>query len=65
MRRIPLTPEQVSEVERIKQKVRDGSIVFATDAQMAAFWEKCGLSSNRQTLPPSFRDGPKGRARNP
>jgi hypothetical protein len=38
-----LTPEQIKEVERIQQKVRDGSAEFATDEQMAAFWKKCGL----------------------
>ncbi len=38
-----LTPEQAAEVGRIQQKVRDGSAVFATDEQMAAFWKKCGL----------------------
>jgi hypothetical protein len=41
--RYRLTPEQVREVERIQQHVRDGSAEFATDEQMAAFWKKCGL----------------------
>ncbi|HLA20610.1 MAG TPA: hypothetical protein VJZ74_04040 [Pseudolabrys sp.] len=41
--RYRLTPEQVREVERIQQQVRDGSAEFATDEQMAAFWKKCGL----------------------
>lgn len=41
--RYRLTPEQVREVERIQKKVRDGTVTFATDEQMAAFWKKCGL----------------------
>ena len=41
--RYRLTPEQVREVERIQQQVRDGSAEFATDEQMAAFWKKCDL----------------------
>ena len=38
-----LTPEQLEEVARIHQKVRDGTATFATDEEMAAFWKKCGL----------------------
>ncbi|MDO9411280.1 MAG: hypothetical protein Q7T81_01720 [Pseudolabrys sp.] len=38
-----LTAEQIAEVERIQGKVRDGTVTFATDEQMAAFWNKCGL----------------------
>ena len=38
-----LTPEQVEEVGRIQQKLRDGTARFATDEEMAAFWKKCGL----------------------
>ena len=41
--RYRLTPEQVREVERIQQKLRDGTATFATDEQMEAFWKKCGL----------------------
>ena len=41
--RYRLTPEQVCEVERIQQEVRDGTATFATDEEMAAFWKKCGL----------------------
>jgi hypothetical protein len=41
--RVRLTPAQVEEVGRIRQKVLDGSAEFATDEQMAAFWKKCGL----------------------
>lgn len=40
---IRLNPDQVAEVARIQQKVREGSAEFATDEQMAAFWKKCGL----------------------
>jgi hypothetical protein len=38
-----LTAEQLREVQRIRQKLRDGSATFATEEQMAAFWKKCGL----------------------
>ncbi len=38
-----LTKEQIREVERIQKQVRDGTAKFATDAEMAAFWKKCGL----------------------
>lgn len=38
-----LTVEQLREVQRIRQKLRDGSATFATEEQMAAFWKKCGL----------------------
>jgi hypothetical protein len=41
--RYRLTAEQVREVQRIQQKLRDGTATFATDEQMAAFWKKCGL----------------------
>ena len=41
--RYRLTAEQVLEVQRIQQKLRDGTVTFATDEQMAAFWKKCGL----------------------
>jgi hypothetical protein len=41
--RYRLAPEQVREVERTQQQVRDGSAEFATDEQVAAFWKKCGL----------------------
>lgn len=36
-----LTPEQVAEVRRTQQAVREGKI--ATDEEMAALWKKCGL----------------------
>ena len=38
-----LTPEQVEEVRRIREQLRDGTMAFATDEQMDAFWKKCGL----------------------
>lgn len=38
-----LTPEQVREVDRIQQKLRNGTATFATDEEMAAFWQTCGL----------------------
>jgi hypothetical protein len=38
-----LTAEQVQQVERVQKQVRDGSMQFATDEQMDAFWKKCGL----------------------
>lgn len=38
-----LTPEQAKEVERIQQKLRNGTARFATEEEMAAFWKKCGL----------------------
>lgn len=41
--RYRLTAEQVAEVERIQHQVRDGTVAFASDEQMAAFWKKCGL----------------------
>ena len=38
-----LTPEQVEEVEEIQKQLRDGTMRFATDEEMAALWKKCGL----------------------
>ncbi len=38
-----LSPEQVREVQDIQRQLRDGSMQFATDADMAALWKKCGL----------------------
>jgi hypothetical protein len=38
-----LTPEQVKEVEEIRKQLRDGTIQFASDEEMAALWKKCGL----------------------
>jgi hypothetical protein len=38
-----LTPEQMKEVEDIQRQLRDGSMSFATDEEMAALWKKFGL----------------------
>jgi hypothetical protein len=38
-----LTPEQVKEVADIRKQLRDGTMQFATDEEMAALWKKCGL----------------------
>jgi len=38
-----LTPEQVKEVEDTQRQLRDGSMKFATDDEMAAFWKQCSL----------------------
>ena len=40
--RLRLSREQVEEVARIQRKVAEGSAEFATDEQMAAFWQSCG-----------------------
>ena len=37
-----LTPEQVKEVDDIRKRLRDGTMSFATDEEMAALWKKCG-----------------------
>jgi ABC-type histidine transport system ATPase subunit len=41
--RSTLTPEQVEEVKRIQQDMREGKTRFATDEEMTALWRKCGL----------------------
>ena len=41
-RRYRLTDEQVSDVRRIQQELRDGKTRLLTDDEMAAFWKKCG-----------------------
>lgn len=38
-----LTPDQVKEVDEIRKRLRDGTMSFATDEEMAALWKKCGL----------------------
>lgn len=38
-----LTPEQIEEVKRIQQNIREGKATFATDEEMNALWKKCGL----------------------
>jgi len=42
-RRYQLTQEQVADVKRIQQDLRDGKTRLLTDEEMAAFWKKCGL----------------------
>jgi hypothetical protein len=42
-RRHRLTDEQIAEVKRIQQKLRDGTSHLLTDDDMAAFWKKCGI----------------------
>jgi hypothetical protein len=41
--RYRLTEEQICEVERIQQQLRDGTATFATDEQMDTFWKRCGI----------------------
>ena len=41
--RYHLTDEQVEEVKRIQQELRDGKTRLATDEEMAALWRKRGL----------------------
>jgi len=41
--RLRLSPQQLEEVRRIQQQIRDGSARFATDQEMEALWKKCGL----------------------
>ena len=38
-----LTPAQIEEVAKIRKELRDGSMQFATDEEMAVLWKKCGL----------------------
>ena len=38
-----LMDDQVEEVRRRQQSLRDGTSRFATDEEMAALWKKCGL----------------------
>jgi len=38
-----LMPEQVADVQRIQQDLRDGKTRLATDEEMASFWKKLGL----------------------
>jgi hypothetical protein len=41
--RYALSDEQVEEVKRRQQALREGTSRFATDEEMAALWKKCGL----------------------
>jgi hypothetical protein len=38
-----LTDEQVAEVERRRADFRSGKEHYATDEELAALWQKCGL----------------------
>jgi hypothetical protein len=38
-----LTPEQVADVQRIREDLRSGRTRLATDKEEAALWKKCGL----------------------
>ena len=38
-----LTDDQVEEVKRWQQELREGKTRFATDEEMHAFWKKCEL----------------------
>ena len=42
-RRFALTPEQIEDVNRIQQGLREGRERLASDAEMAALWRKCRL----------------------
>jgi hypothetical protein len=42
-RRYRLTPEQIADVERIRDDLRSGRTRLATDEETAALWKKCGL----------------------
>ncbi len=41
--RFGLTAEQIADVTRIRQDLRDGRSNLASDDEMAALWKKCGL----------------------
>jgi hypothetical protein len=41
--RYSLTDEQVEEVKRRQQALREGKTRFATDEEIMALWKKCGL----------------------
>jgi putative addiction module component (TIGR02574 family) len=41
--RYQLTDDQVEEVKRRQQALREGKSRFATDEEVAALWKKCGL----------------------
>lgn len=38
-----LSSEQVEEVKRIQEDLREGRTALITDEEMEAFWKKCGL----------------------
>jgi hypothetical protein len=41
-RNFRLTPEQVADVNRIREDLRTGRTRLATDEETAALWKKCG-----------------------
>ncbi len=41
--RYRLTPEQVEEVKRRQEALREGKTRLATDEEVAALWKRCGL----------------------
>jgi hypothetical protein len=41
--RYTLTDEQVEEVKRRQQALREGKTRFATDEEIIVLWKKCGL----------------------
>ncbi len=42
-RRYGLSPDQVEEVKRIRERLRSGQTRLATTDEMQALWKKCGL----------------------
>jgi hypothetical protein len=42
-RRYRLSPEQIADVTRIRDDLRNGRTRLATDEEVAAVWKKCGL----------------------
>ena len=38
-----LSPEQIADVNRIREDLRSGRTRLATDEEVAAVWKKCGL----------------------
>jgi hypothetical protein len=38
-----LSPEQIADVNRIRDDLRSGRTRLATDEEVAAVWKKCGL----------------------
>ena len=41
--RVHLTPEQIEDVNRIRDDLRSGRTRLATEDEAAALWKKCGL----------------------
>jgi hypothetical protein len=40
---IKLRPEQIADVKRIRDDLRNGRTRLATDEEIAALWKQCGL----------------------